>query len=223
MKKITVIAAILMTTSFGLVKAQTNQGRVLVGVSSTLSTLGTGPNVMSLGLSSTKYKSDADGYEEPEADKTISVNLSPKIGFFVANNFALGLDINVAYSENRPGESEDSFTQSILSAGPFVRYYLPSSTVKPFFELGGSYGAYNTKYDYANESPYTDIDSKLTLTTIGGGIGMAVPAGDRVMFDFLAGYNSLSYKSKEDNPDNDRIVIGTLGIKLGVNVSLGAR
>jgi hypothetical protein len=51
---------------------------------------------------------------------------------------------------------------------------------------------------------------------------MAVPVGNHVTFDVLAGYNSLTLKSKENNDDNDRIVFGTLGIKLGIIVLLGA-
>ena len=58
--------------------------------------------------------------------------------------------------------------------------------------------------------------------SFGGGIGMAAPVSDRITFDVLVGYNSLTYKDKDDNDDNDRTVIGTFGIKLGFIIFLGA-
>mgnify|MGYP006286550753 CR=1 FL=1 len=222
MKKITILAISLITINFGLLQAQTNQGKVLLGVSSTLSLAGTGSDLMNLGYSSVKYKSDADGFEESVPDKMTSINLLPKVGYFVADNFAIGLVLNIALSSTKNGEDNDKYSQTLLSVGPFVRYYIPTSKVLPYFEISGSFGAINNKYDYSDNSNWEDDEYKSSVMSIGGGVGLAAPLGERVTFDVLAGYNSLTVKGKEDNDDNDRTVIGTIGLKIGFTIMLGA-
>ena len=220
MKKITILAISLVAINFGLLKAQTNQGKVLLGVSSSLSLAGTGSDLMNLGYSTVKYKSDADGFEESDPDKMTSINLLPKVGYFVADNFAIGLDLNIALSSNKHGEDNYKSSQTLLSVGPFVRYYIPTSKVLPYFEISGSFGAINDKY--SDNSNGEDEEYKSSVMSIGGGIGLAAPLGERVTFDVLAGYNSLTVKNKEGNDDNDRTVIGTLGLKIGFTIMLGS-
>jgi hypothetical protein len=212
----------MLTVSFGLLNAQTNQGKVLVGVSSTFSLIGTSTDLMNLGYSSMNFKSDADGFKESDPDKMTNINLLPKVGYFVVDNLALGLDVNIALSSTKYGEDSNKYSQTLLSAGPFVRYYIPSSKVLPFIEINSSFGAINMKYDYNDNSIREDVEDKISIMSIGGGVGLAAPLGERVTFDVLAGYNSLSLKDKEDNEDNDRWVIGTLGLKVGFTIFLGS-
>lgn len=221
MKKLTLLAVVLVTISSGLLKAQTNQGKVLLGLSSTLSldgtgynlTGGTGFNLMNISFSSTKYKSDA--YEEGNPHKKTNINLSPKVGYFVVDNLVIGLDLNVASLSEKGGTLKIS--QTLLSTGPFIRYYLPTSNVRPFFEFNSAFGVINNKLK-------TDIyeEFKSSVKSIGGGFGIAAPLGERVMFDVLAGYNSLTVQRKENNDNNFRNVIGTLGLKFGFTMLLGA-
>ncbi len=221
MKKITLLSVVMLTISFGFLSAQTNQGNVLIGVSSTLSLAGTGSDLMTLGYSSVKNKSDADGYEESDPDKLFSINLLPKVGYFVIDNLALGLDVNVALSKEESGEDTYTFSRTMFSVGPFVRYYFPTGKVLPYFEITGSFGAINNKFDYSDNTYLEDNTSKSSVMSIGGGVGLAAPLGERVTFDVLAGYNSLTVKDKEDNDDNVRTVIGTLGLKIGFTIMLG--
>jgi hypothetical protein len=65
-------------------------------------------------------------------------------------------------------------------------------------------------------------ESKSGITSFGGGLGVAIPMGEKVSFDLMAGYNSFTIKDKEDNPDDERIVLGTFGIKLGITIFLGS-
>src|SRR5690606_23548425 len=140
MKKVALLAVILITINIGLLKAQTDQRKIMVGLSSTLSLAGTGSDLINIGFSSVKYKSDADGFEEADPDKTISVNFSPKVGYFVVDNFAVGLDLNLALTSRKVGDSNDKSSSTLISVGPFIRYYIPSSKVTPFFELNSSFG-----------------------------------------------------------------------------------
>jgi hypothetical protein len=222
MIKITYFTVFMLTISAGLVNAQTNQGNVLLGVTSTLSIAGAGSDLMNIGFSSVKQKSDADGFEESDPDKMTSINLMPKVGYFVVDNFAVGLDLNIGVSSTQYGENEDKSSQTLLAVGPFARYYIPTAKVLPFIELSGSVGAIKSKYDLSDNSFWEDSEFKSSVMSIGGGIGLAAPLGERVTFDVLAGYNSLTVKDKENNDDNERTVIGTLGLKIGFTIFLGA-
>jgi hypothetical protein len=42
--------------------------------------------------------------------------------------------------------------------------------------------------------------TRLALHSSGGGLGVAASPGEKVTLDFMAVYNSLSIKSKKDNP-----------------------
>ena len=222
MKKM-IAVFVLCAFAYSLSLGQTSKGRVLLGVSSNFSIpgigneiTGSGSNLLTIGHTTVKSKSDS--FDDSDPTKITGLNLLPKIGFFVIDNLAVGLDINLATTTSKSGSSDDKYTMSLLSAGPFVRYYIPSENVLPFFEAGGSFGAITTKY----KSGGNESKDKSGANTFWGGVGLAVPVGDRVTFDVLAGYNSLTIKDKEDNDDNYRTIVGTLGIKIGVIVFLGS-
>jgi len=220
MKRISLFTVFMLIISAGILNAQTDQGKVLLGVSSTLSIAGTGSDLMNIGFTSIKQKSDADGYVEADPDKITSINILPKVGYFVVDNFALGLGINVALSSEKDGFDGDKYSQTLLCAEPFARYYIPTSKVLPFFEVSGSYGIVKNKYVNSDNS-YEDIDYKSSIMSVGGGIGLAAPLGEIVTFDVLAGYNSMVVKDIKDNEYNNRTIIGTLGLKIGISVLLG--
>lgn len=209
---------ILCILSFTFLKAQTIQGKFFVGISSSFSIAGTGSDLMSLGFTSYKYKSDADGFVEADPDKSFGINLLPKFGFFVINNLVIGVDLTLAFSSDKDGTDDDKYTQTLFGAGPFVRYYIPTEKIKPFFEVGGSFGVRKSKY----ESDSFNAKDKYSVRSFVGGIGMAVLLGDRVTFDVMGGYNSLTVKDKEDNEDNYRSVYGSFGLRIGFIVLLGA-
>jgi len=203
MKRSSLLTVGLIAISIGLLNAQTNQGKFIVGVSSLHSFASSGSELMSLGYTSIKSKSDADGFQESEPEKSFSINANPKAGYFVIDNLAIGLDLNIGFSIYNLGDDKSSHTT--FAVGPFVRYYIPTSKVLPFFELGASYGM---------------MSNKTRLMSLGGGIGLAVPVGERITIDIAAGYKSLTYKYNEE--DNERDVFGTLGLKVGFMVLLGS-
>lgn len=59
--------------------------------------------------------------------------LNPQAGYFIAENFSLGLSLSyVNYSLGSTSSTE-------WGIGPSLRYYLTSEKVKPFFSLGYGY------------------------------------------------------------------------------------
>jgi len=215
-KTIILITSILILNSL-VIKAQTDKGRIVIGGTSTFGLVGTGNDIMNFGVSTIKFKSDADGFEEPESDKLTSINFIPKIGIFAADNLLIGLDISLAYQNSNDGDSDFSYSNRLFSAGPFVRYYIPTNSIKPFIEATSSFGSIKSKV----EDDFDSDESTDQLRAFGGGIGVAIPIGTKTTFDILAHYTSFSRKAMDDNDDNDRLVIGTLGLKLGFVILLG--
>ena len=211
MKKMIMLITVLSFFTLSVMEAQINKGRTLIGVSTSFSYVNFGSDIMSLGFTTIRQKSNAPGYVEPAAEKVTTLNLLPRFGYFVINNLALGLNACIAYS------GETGYSTTYFGLGPFVRYYIPGSKVMPFFEASSLFGSLNE-----NESSYYNNSYKTGMTSIGGGAGLAVKLGDKVTFDIMAGYNSMSEKEKQNNPNNEKTIQGTLGFKFGFVVILGS-
>ena len=194
--------------------AQISKGSFLIGELTTLNLEAQVVSYMNLGYAT--YKTKSDNNTDNNSDKIFSINLTPRVGYFVIDNLAIGLDIPVNFSHRKDGSGYYKSVVTMLSVGPFVRYYLPGSKVKPFAELNGSLGTIISKSDFdSNENRSTT-----SLKEFGGGLGAAFPLGKKVCFDVLAGYYCQIIKDIENNSDNDRVRIGTLGLKLGFTVFL---
>lgn len=173
-------------------------------------------DMASFGFSTVKFKND-DTDSDDDGEKLTQIGLIPKFGFFLADNFALGLDVNLGYGSDKYGDNKS--TTTVFAAGPFARYYFPTPKVSPFIELNSSFGQHKSKSDYNG----TETENKTNVTSLGGGAGLAFPLGKVVTFDIFAGYSSATFKDPEDNEDNSRLVVGTIGLKFGVVVFLGAK
>ncbi len=213
MKRTSFLTICFFAFSIGFLNAQTNQGKLLVGISS-------GSDIFDIGYTTSKQKSDSNGSEDPS--KSFSTNLHPNMGYFIVDNLAIGLDLSVGLTIYKTGSDDIKITSTNLSAGPFVRYYVPVSNVLPFAELRGSFGTHKSKFDYSDNTYLEDFEDNMGIMTFGGGIGLAAPLGERVMVDILAGYHSVRYKEREDNVDNERTINGTLGLEVGFVIILGS-
>ena len=221
MKKGLFLIASMCFFSISILNAQFSQGKFLLGISSSSNLFslyegysGGSSNLMHLGFSSMKYKSDSD---EGDAEKIRTFNLSPRAGYFIIDNLTAGLDINLSVMSFGTGEDKESMTA--LGFGPFLRYYIPFEKIAPFFELGGSLGSLRNKYTNWNDDEVTEKSSIKSFT---GGIGLALPVSETVKFDIMGGYVSTVMKDKEDNPEDVRIILNTVGFKFGFLILLGA-
>nr|MBI1230727.1 outer membrane beta-barrel protein [Cytophagales bacterium] len=220
MKKINIMIVLLLLTCIGLVNAQTEKGRILLGVSSDLGLTGAGG--IDIGYSSTKRKLDGASFVEDNSSKITNISLLPKFGYFVSDNLALGLDLIFASSKSKSGNSNSEFSSILLSTGPFVRYYIPTSKVLPFVELNSSFGRRTSTSKYPDDINIEDNITKTNIRSIGGGIGVAVPLGEKVAFDILAGLNSLRVINENPIFSNSRYVTTSLGFNVGFTMFLGS-
>jgi hypothetical protein len=217
MKKVALFLLALFICSAQLLQAQANDGKVLLGL--TTYAMGmpvpSSGNLMSLGFGNTKYKSDAG---DEDGDKTTNFNLLPKVGYFINDNLAAGLEFMFIHTSDKgPDEGDGKYNESVFVAGPFGRYYFPVGNIHLFAEAEVGVGSYREKL---NGTDY-DYDDKYNLFIIGGGLGLAAPVGNKAAFDLIIGYNSATSKAAEDNENNARMVTGGIGIKLGFILLLG--
>lgn len=195
MKRFSFLMIGLFVISIGILNAQTNQGSLLVSLSS---------DIFGLGYTYTKTKSDGGS---SEGSKYFNVNLSPQVGYFVIDNLVVGLDLTFGFRAYSSGAGALDNTVTTINAGPFARYYIPTSKVLPFLELGSAFGT---------------IRSNTTTINYGGGIGLAAPLGDRVMADLLLGYHSNIHKNRENNTDNLRTIMNSIGLNIGFVILLSS-
>ncbi|MEO0573112.1 MAG: outer membrane beta-barrel protein [Bacteroidota bacterium] len=199
--------------------SQTEQGKILVGISSGL---GLNGGQTGFSFSNTKFKSDDF---ESDGANSFSFNLAPRLGYFATNDLAVGLEINYSYLsfENQGfdglGSSKTKVNQ--YSAGPFIRYYFKGEKVRPIVEGGVSFGRSNNTNEGANPVDGSDLEFSSNLFAFGAGAGLAVTLGDKVSFDVLLVYLNSQVKPTENNNNNSRSISSSFGLRLGFSIYLG--
>lgn len=215
--KISIITLALILVSSGLLSAQTTKGKFLIGEFTNVSLTGNGTRTsMNLGWSTHKTKSDSRDDDNSDPGKEFSLNLTPRVGYFVIDNLAVGLDITLAYTHTKGNNGQYVSNTTRFGTGPFLRYYIPTQKLLPFAEANYSIGSDKNVWEYDS----SDGERIIKVQQYGFGIGLGVPLGEKISFDMLIGYQSYIYKEKEDNEDNLRFIVGTIGLKLGITVIL---
>lgn len=215
MKKEGMLITVLCILALSSAEAQVNKGRILLGVSTSFNYSNYGSDLMSLGF--TTIKSSSTYLTEAYSDKITTFNFLPKFGYLVVNNLAIGLD-GCLSSVSQKITPNDRYRMTTFGLGPFVRYYITGKKVMPFFEVNSEFGSIIMKNVYQNNSN----KSRTSMSSIGAGAGIAVKLGEKVTFDMMAAYNSVTEKAKEYNTNNDKTVQGTLGVKFGFVILLGS-
>jgi len=214
-KAILICALILLNSGF--IFAQTTKGTFLLGELSIIDLTSNGtPTTMNVGISTFKTKSDSGNEDNSDPNKEFSINLTPKLGYFILNNFAVGLDFTLAYSHTNIRSGDYIVNQTRTGIGPFVRYYIPIKSILLFSEANYAYGSSINRWEYHDD---TD-EHGYQIQYYGLGLGLGIPIGNSVSFDALLGYQAYNYKAKEGNEDNVRTIVGTIGLKLGLTVFL---
>ena len=192
-----ILAACLAT----ITTAQTEKGTVLLGTAlelglSPASSFGGAPNVAGFSIITPK---------DDKESRTTAINITPKVGYFFADDFLLGVNLDFASVKEKGAES----ATTIIQAGPFVRYYLVLENVRPLFQAGAQFGSINFGSD--------DVTN---LSQIGGGLGAAFFLGEQVSVDLVITYESLTAKDK-DNKDNKE-TYNTVGLNVGFSIFLSS-
>ncbi|MTI30532.1 outer membrane protein [Xanthovirga aplysinae] len=131
-----------------------------------------------------------------------SLSLAPNLGYFVADNFVLGLSLpfRLSWSKSEWGKSNSQQ----FTVGPFTRYYVPIANRTSFFgEAGLGLGTYKYKYKPIDSEVSSEDErmSKNTNYRFGFGLGLVYFLVPNVGLEGKLAYNY----NKADYDDEDNL------------------
>jgi hypothetical protein len=127
----------------------------------------------------------SQGGSSGEGPESFQWNLAPHIGYFLFDNFALGIGLDYTFSrEKQP--NQDKNDDSDLLFGPFGRYYVPFGGDKAVF-LEGNFGFGTSSDDLiiGGESQSISTD----IIAFGAGPGFTIFSNDAIGIESLFKYN----------------------------------
>lgn len=133
--------------------------------------------------------------------KTTSFFISPKAGYFVMDNLAIGAGLG--FSSVKGGDDD---AETNLSFGPFVRYY--------FVNLGENaklFGNANVGFGSTKVS-----GESLGTTQWGISAGPAIFLNKNTALEMTLGYGSLKY-------NGDSEALNSFGVAIGFQIHLGGK
>jgi hypothetical protein len=181
MRKTTIMAILLFSS---LANAQITKGNWMVGGSGNF----------------TNYKSTFQSNNSEVTNTGNGINISPNLGYFVIDNFALGTAVGFNYS-NPSGANNNSHSYGI---SPFVRYYFRKSEkiINPFLQ---------TSYGFSKGKSENGGSNKSSGYTIKGGSAFFLNSS-------VALELTIEYNSSINNPFNRQYDYFTTGIGLQIHL-----
>jgi hypothetical protein len=179
MKKLLFVLAVTVVSVSAMAQGNINKGNLLIGGQA--------------GFSSSSMK-DVDG-------STTSIEFSPNIGYFFANQFAGGLRL----SFDSMKESDENETASSVSFAPFLRYYFMPAANKVNLFADASYGFGSMKY---GESVSFNQFSIMAGPSFFLNPSTALEVG-------------LGYTSQGGDAFGGDTRLNTIGLKVGFQIHLG--
>jgi len=179
MKKVILIAVVSAISFAGF--SQTSKGTWLAGGTAGFSSLKTG-----------------------DAKLTI-IDLSPNVGYFLINNLALGLNVQIASATSNSGVSGASDVTATSSYfGPQVRYYFTSLGKNAKLFGNGTFVVGSTK-----------VGSSASVSSTGWGLsaGSAFFLNKNVALEVALGYSSDKVKDATESTN-------AIGLKAGFQIHL---
>lgn len=127
------------------------------------------------------------GSEVEESPYSTQINIAPSVGYFLFDNFALG--IRMDYTLNRVEESNNEFTEdSDVLFGPFARFYLPMTESNDMFLFAEAGFGFGNSRD-VKELPAGNQRINTNLFAFGVGPGITVIASNAIGLEAVVKYN----------------------------------
>jgi outer membrane protein len=143
-------------------------------------------------------------------------SFTPSFGYFVADNFAVGLNLEYSSEKDENLDVIDTKTSTILFE-PFARYYIFTPNEKFAFFAEGGLGFGSTKVD-----PDQGDETKSGTFRFRVSPGFAYFISDKWSLDFeLSGISYTTYDRNKD-VDDDKYSVFTFGVD-SFNPTLGFR
>lgn len=217
MKRNLLLILLFLAGSAMLAQAQVEKGHWLLSGNTGLD--------MAFGKNKAKYGSTTE-----DGDTYSNFGFYPKAGYFVIDNLAVGLMLDLEFStEKSPKDSYYSYKYSYTSLliGPFARYYITEiNDLWPYAEAGIGFGTHVSKatHDYRDGSTNKNTSS---LFGYHAGVGVTHFVTENVGLDAFIGLggNSLTEKGEEGgeyrSADKRKFISNQLMINFGFTIILG--
>lgn len=180
-----VLFGLLLLGMHYCVKAQTTQGRLIIG------------GETQLNFNSKESEVKSNGSPE-DLGNTTRIGLSPKVGYFIADGFAVGIEVPLE-SISYPNQSNTSNfylkKEKSFAVTPFIRGYIGQNNIKPFLEFKAGFGK---RTQYA-KGPWEDVELNINTFQYAFSGGMAVFLNKYVAVEFGFGYSQITSKYEEIN------------------------
>lgn len=184
----------------GVLSAQTEQGKLLLG----------GKSNFSFTSMNNKWKTDND---DGDLGSQTEFEFAPQVGYFVADGFAVGLELPISFVTEKD-EDDDKYKTNSIAIVPFARYYFGQTNVKPYLHGGIGFGS--AKFEDV-ESSYEN-KMKLFVYELAGGV--AIFLNENVAIDLGLGYQSTTLRPDEDMDGDPRNIASGVGFNVGFTISL---
>lgn len=169
---------------------QTQRGNFIVG-----SRIGFSTAKSSVDVQATSGNIKGDGGSASQ------FNLSPAIGYFFLDNFALGISMDWLRTTSSTGidlngnnASPQETDNNNLLFGPFVRFFLPFDD-KAFF-IGSTVGFGNSRNQFVSDGKSQSINNNILSVSVGPGFTIFSKNG--IALEALVKYNFARSKSEID-------------------------
>lgn len=219
MKQFKLLTVLLsLTMAYGL-QAQTTKGAFLLGLHNFSIVSPDATNVLAptnaIGIGFGKYKSEFFG--EKYESKYSTIGLSGNAQYFIINNLAAGVTLNVLFQNVKSDDFEDGDAKStIVMGGPELRYFIPVST-KTKVWIGGGAAFGTAKFTYSgNEDP----EEPSSLLRFGGGAGVSIFPNQHFSIDLGLQYSNFTSKYTIPDDGDFKDSFGGVAFDLGFSVFL---
>lgn len=165
----------------------------------------------SLGFSAATSKvTDGSSTSNPDSPASSQFNVTPKVGYMVIDNLALGIGLDYTFSRQKSTLDQET-NDSDLLFGPFTRYYAMLGEDKAFFfELNFGFG------NSSNNSPTQNIQTN--IFAVGVGPGFTIFSDDAIGLEALVKYN---FSRSKFNTDINGVQSKTVTLSNQFDLSLG--
>lgn len=212
MKKLLLTASLAF---FGIISAQTEKGSFIIS----------GKTGLGFTSNTVKYKYDGQTNDGP---KTNTFNISPSIGYFLVDNFALGIACDYKSTTAKQniemldpmitGEFTTEYiktTQTIVSVVPNATYFFSKGKTRPYLGAGLGLGSAKNKSNFTSDDAFSNTENNktgLVWTASGGLMFLITPT---IGLDLGLGYANYSFKENDVKTSS-----GAFGANAGISVFL---
>lgn len=214
----TIFCFCLLFFSFSFLHAQTEKGRIITGTildagSSLNNVLAAPANTLGVSFSNTKI--DFGGGSEVESRVT-TFTISPRVGYFLTEGFALGLNTTYLFQRVKPENNNGQTTVNLYALGPFARYYFQVPNFQPFIEASFNIGQVKQEstFGFGGPSESTSVYRDVFL-----GVGGAYFIKNTVALEITLGFRSLNLEADPDVTEQTETT-NTFGMRLGFQILL---